>query len=116
MNIILVGAGRIGYALAHSLTLEGHDITVIDRDEEQIAHVSATLDVMTVCGSVDIELLRLAGVERQTFSSPSQTPTRPTFSAAGWAKSWAFPTPSPASARRSITRKSSFCGRNWAFP
>ena len=64
MNIILVGAGRIGYALAHSLTLEGHDITVIDRDEEQIAHVSATLDVMTVCGSVDIELLRLAGVEK----------------------------------------------------
>lgn len=64
MNIILVGAGRIGYALAHSLTLEGHDITVIDRDEEQIAHVSATLDVMTVCGSVDIELLRLSGVEK----------------------------------------------------
>lgn len=64
MNIILVGAGKIGYALTHSLAQEGHDITVIDRNEEQIAHVSATLDVMTVCGSVDIELLRLAGAEK----------------------------------------------------
>lgn len=63
MNIILVGAGKIGYTLAQSLTQEGHDVTVIDRDEEQIAQVNANLDVMSICGSVDIELLRLAGAE-----------------------------------------------------
>ena len=63
MNIIVVGAGRIGFALAQSLSQEDHDVTVIDKDEEQIAHVNATLDVMCICGSVDIELLRLAGAE-----------------------------------------------------
>lgn len=63
MNIILVGAGKIGYTLAQNLTQEGHDVTVIDRDEEQIAQVNANLDVMSICGSVDIELLRLAGAE-----------------------------------------------------
>lgn len=63
MNIILVGAGRIGYALAETLIQEGHDLTVIDRDQEQINQVSTHLDAMTICGSVDIELLRLAGAE-----------------------------------------------------
>ena len=63
MNIIVVGAGRIGFALAQSLAQEDHDVTVIDKDEEQIARVNATLDVMSICGSVDIELLRLAGAE-----------------------------------------------------
>lgn len=63
MNIIVVGAGRIGFALAHSLAQEDHDVTVIDKNEEQIARVNATLDVMSICGSVDIELLRLAGAE-----------------------------------------------------
>lgn len=63
MNIILVGAGRIGYALAQSLALEDHNVTVIDQDPEQISQVNANLDVMTVSGSVDIGLLRLAGAE-----------------------------------------------------
>lgn len=63
MNIILVGAGKIGFTLAQSLTQEDHNITVIDKDEEQIALVNAKLDVMSICGSVDIELLRLAGAE-----------------------------------------------------
>ena len=64
MNIILVGAGQIGYALARSLAHEDHNITVIDRSEEQITQVNANLDVMTVCGDVDIRLLRLAGAEK----------------------------------------------------
>lgn len=64
MNIILVGAGRIGYALARNLAHEDHNITVIDRNEEQIAQVNAHLDVMTICGEVDIHLLRLAGAEK----------------------------------------------------
>ncbi len=64
MNIILVGAGKIGFALAKSLSLENHDITVIDQNEEQIALVNATLDVMSICGQVNIDLLRLAGAEK----------------------------------------------------
>ena len=63
MNIILAGAGKVGYTLAKYLTREGHSVTVIDRSPERIALVNAGLDVMSVCGEVDIDLLRLAGAE-----------------------------------------------------
>ncbi len=63
MNIILAGAGKIGYTLAQQLTREGHSVTVIDEDPERIALLNSTLDVMCVTGAVDIDLLRLAGAE-----------------------------------------------------
>ncbi len=63
MNIILAGAGKIGFTLAQYLTREHHNITVIDRKPERIAQINSSLDVITVCGSVDIDLLRLAGAE-----------------------------------------------------
>ncbi len=63
MNIILAGAGKIGFTLAQYLTREGHSITVIDRSSERIALINSSLDVITICGSVDIDLLRLAGAE-----------------------------------------------------
>ncbi len=63
MDIILVGAGKVGFTLAQFLTKEGHSVTVIDRDPARIALVNTELDVMTVCGAVDLDLLRLAGAE-----------------------------------------------------
>ena len=63
MNIIIAGAGKIGFTLAQYLSREGHSVTIIDRSEERIALVNTTLDVISICGSVDIDLLRLAGVE-----------------------------------------------------
>ncbi len=63
MNIILAGAGKVGFTLAQYLTREGHSVTVIDRSPERIAQVNTALDVITVCGAVDIDLLRLAGAD-----------------------------------------------------
>ena len=34
MNIVLVGAGRMGKEMAFRLADEGHDITVVDSDED----------------------------------------------------------------------------------
>ena len=62
MDIIIAGAGKVGFTLARQLSREGHSVTVIDRDPERISLVSNTLDVITVCGEVDIDLLKLAGV------------------------------------------------------
>ena len=61
MNIIVVGAGKIGFTLTQYLTREGHDVTVIDRKSERISLVNTTLDAITITGNVDLELLRLAG-------------------------------------------------------
>jgi trk system potassium uptake protein TrkA len=63
MNIILVGVGKVGFTVAQHLTREGHDVTVIDQNPERIALVNSSLDAISVCGSVDIDLLKLAGIE-----------------------------------------------------
>lgn len=51
MKIIIVGCGRVGYTLTEQLSKEGHDITVIDRDEEKLGKVSASMDVYCVSGN-----------------------------------------------------------------
>lgn len=63
MNIVIVGAGKIGSALAKYLVDEGHSITVVERNPERVSRISTSLDVMTVCASADIDSLKLAGAE-----------------------------------------------------
>ncbi|MFR0795688.1 MAG: NAD-binding protein [Oscillospiraceae bacterium] len=50
MKIVIVGAGRVGYAIAEQLLTEGHDITVVESDPERAAYISSTLDVIVVAG------------------------------------------------------------------
>lgn len=51
MRIVIVGDGKVGYALADQLNREGHDITVIDNDYEALSNTMNTLDVMGVQGN-----------------------------------------------------------------
>ena len=64
MNIIIVGAGKIGFTLTQYLAREGHDVTVIDQNQERTTLVNTTLDAISITGPVDIELLRLAGADK----------------------------------------------------
>ena len=36
MNIVIAGAGKVGYSLARQLSKENHDVTVIDCKPERI--------------------------------------------------------------------------------
>ena len=64
MKIILVGAGKVGFSIAESLASEGHDITVIDQDGENVIQISNALDVICVEGSAtNPATLRDAGAE-----------------------------------------------------
>ena len=51
MKIIIVGCGKVGYTLAEQLNEEGHDITVVDSNEEKIEKAISTLDVQGVVGN-----------------------------------------------------------------
>ena len=51
MKICIVGAGKIGGALAERLSDEGHDITVIDKNERAVENISNTLDVIGFAGN-----------------------------------------------------------------
>lgn len=63
MKIIVVGCGKIGATLIESLESEGHDITVVDRDQKVIDEISNIYDVMCVCGNgVDNDTLKEADV------------------------------------------------------
>jgi len=50
MNIIICGAGRVGFAIAKILSEQGHSITVIDQSSEDIQKIDDTLDVKSIVG------------------------------------------------------------------
>ena len=50
MNIIICGAGRVGYTIAKILTEQNHSITVIDQSSEDIQKINDNLDVKAIVG------------------------------------------------------------------
>jgi len=51
MKIVIVGDGKVGFALASQLSAEGHDITVIDNDAETLRRSIESLDVIGIRGN-----------------------------------------------------------------
>ncbi len=63
MNIIIVGAGGVGYSLADSLNSEGHQITLIDPNSDRLNSALEKLDVQGLAGNgVNHDVLLEAGV------------------------------------------------------
>lgn len=63
MKIIIIGGGKVGYTLAHQLSAENHDITVIDNNIVALNRTDETLDVMSIRGNgASVEILKEAGV------------------------------------------------------
>ena len=50
MNIIVCGAGRVGFTIAKLLSEQGHSITVIDQSSEDIQKINDSLDVKAIVG------------------------------------------------------------------
>ncbi len=50
MNIIICGAGRVGYTIAKLLSEQEHSITVIDQSSEDIQKINEDLDVKSIVG------------------------------------------------------------------
>ncbi|MTI62221.1 MAG: Trk system potassium transporter TrkA [Firmicutes bacterium] len=48
MRVIIVGAGKVGYKIAETLSKDLYDVVVIDNDKEVIQKVNDTLDVLTI--------------------------------------------------------------------
>ena len=51
MNIVIVGAGKVGTTLCDQLSNEGHDVVIIDYDSEKLSAINNRLDVMSIEGS-----------------------------------------------------------------
>lgn len=63
--MIVVGAGKVGFDIAKRLSEEGHDVTLVDRSEENLREAVHHLDIMTLAGNgATPPVLKAAGVEK----------------------------------------------------
>ncbi len=64
MNIIIAGAGDVGFHLSRWLSGEAHNITLIDLNEEHLRYAESHLDAITILGdSTDFKTLRQAQIQ-----------------------------------------------------
>ena len=66
MQILIIGAGRIGRAVAEALVDEDNDITVVDTDGARIDEMQNRLDLRGITGSATSpDVLRQAGAGKR---------------------------------------------------
>ncbi|MBW1780732.1 MAG: Trk system potassium transporter TrkA [Deltaproteobacteria bacterium] len=64
VKIIIAGAGEVGFHIAQRLSEENHDVTLIDKDLQQIKRVAENLDVQALLGSgTSPRILKDAGIK-----------------------------------------------------
>jgi trk system potassium uptake protein TrkA len=65
MYIVIAGGGKVGSFLARSLSLKGHQVTIIEKKPEAAEYLSANLNVLVINGdSTDIKVLNELNLER----------------------------------------------------
>lgn len=63
MYIVIMGGGRVGLNLSNFLISDGHDVTLIESDNELCNHAAAELDALVICGNgTDTKILDEANV------------------------------------------------------
>ncbi|MFV0338703.1 MAG: Trk system potassium transporter TrkA [Chthoniobacterales bacterium] len=63
MNILILGAGEIGFYIAERVSEDGHHVCVVESNEEVAAEVSDKLDVRVIPGNgSSVNLLEEAGI------------------------------------------------------
>ena len=64
MNILVVGCGKVGARLASVLSRQGHDVSIITRNEEDFDMLASDFSGYTLQGvPIDQDVLRKAGIE-----------------------------------------------------
>ncbi len=65
MHVVIMGCGRVGSTLAHSLEARGHSVAVVDQDADAFRRLGPGFAGFTVTGvGFDRVVLREAGIER----------------------------------------------------
>lgn len=65
MRIVVIGDGKVGRSIIEHISLEGHEVIVIDSNSKNIEELVNTYDVMGICGNgVSYEVQKSAGVDK----------------------------------------------------
>jgi len=68
MNIVILGAGVVGSQIASQLVSEGHDVVVIEKNQERAKYVSNHVDCMVINEEGNnYDTLKRAGIEHADF-------------------------------------------------
>ena len=63
MKIIIIGCGKVGSALAEELTMENHEVAIVDISAQKLQEVGEDLDALQIQGNgSSINVLMDAGV------------------------------------------------------
>ncbi len=66
MNVMIIGCGRVGSQLALLLSQEGHNVTIIDKNQDSFKRLGGTFNGIQATGNgFDEKLLRELKIERQ---------------------------------------------------
>ncbi len=64
LHIMIIGCGKVGRTLVEQLCLEGHDITVIDKNPAKVESMANIHDVMGICGNgASFSVQKEAGIQ-----------------------------------------------------
>ncbi|HML06416.1 MAG TPA: TrkA family potassium uptake protein [Methanobacterium sp.] len=64
MYVVILGAGRVGLNLASDLISDGHDVILIENDNNLCNEVVNELDALIICGSgTDVKILNEANIK-----------------------------------------------------
>ena len=62
MKIIIVGCGKVGYAIANQMAMEKHDVVMVDGNAAALQKADSSLDIMCVEGNgASVSVLKNAG-------------------------------------------------------
>jgi trk system potassium uptake protein TrkA len=65
MKVLIIGAGQVGFYLCSRLSAEGHEVTLIDRNPEQLRLAQDRLNVLGIHGNgAGAEFLEQGGIEQ----------------------------------------------------
>jgi trk system potassium uptake protein TrkA len=65
MYVIIIGCGRVGSELARLLSSEGHDVVIIDKNQDSLDRLGNTFNGLSLVGNgFDLVLLKQAGIEK----------------------------------------------------
>jgi trk system potassium uptake protein TrkA len=65
MKVVIVGCGRVGAFLANLLSQDGHEVSVIDKEEGSFSRLGKGSKARPVLGvGIDLDVLREAGIEQ----------------------------------------------------
>ena len=76
MNIIICGAGKVGFSISKQLSAQGHSVTVIDQSSEDIKKINDSQDVKGIVGRATLPtVLENAGAEKADARRAVPQPT-----------------------------------------